>query len=203
MVAARQELLGQALHLVEGEPPQVAEAGPGQQRHLRPCLLGVRDVEEGESAGGPGVVGGEGVGDHRADVVARDVGPFQAEVGEQGPDVGGHRLLVVSALRLGGAAHAAQVHGDHPVAAGQGGHHLVPLPPGLRPAAEQDERLAAAALHVVQAGAVDLGVVAGEAAVEGGGEGGVVEGGGVGCGSGHGGVLAEEGPDDRTKIPYG
>ena len=175
---ALQQRLRQAPDLVEGEPPQVGACRvpvarvdvlvrPGQEAEGGPAPVGVGDVQEADPAGGLREEGGVGVGDHGADVVARDAEAGQPQVFGERLDVVRHGPLVVAPVGFGRGAHAAQVHGDHPAAARRCGHHLVPLPPGLRPAAQQEQGLAVpAAGDVVQPDAVDVRVVAGEAAVE-------------------------------------
>jgi len=54
-----------------------------------------------------------------------DVDLVVSEVTNQGPDIGGHGLLVVPGCRLGRAALAAQLHGDHAMAFRQCRHDLV------------------------------------------------------------------------------
>jgi hypothetical protein len=144
-------VLGQVSHGVEGEMPH-ARVGPQGVEDARARQRRVDHDQLGDLV----AVGLRvGVGDHQADVVAGDrhravdaqvLAHEDAEVTRDGP-------LVVAA---GGAPRVprAPVVGRDDAVAGldQRPDHLAPLPPGLREAVDQQDRLLAVARgHVMQA----------------------------------------------------
>src|SRR6476659_2692013 len=80
-------------------------------------LIPISDARKGSVHGYPardalGILGGEGIADHVADVVGHEIGLFDAEAVEHAGDVAGLGFLVIASFRVGGEAHAAQVWDD-------------------------------------------------------------------------------------------
>ena len=69
--------------------------------------------------------------------------PLEAELVEDGEHVVGHVLLLVAVARRVGPAEPAQVHGEDPVAVGEGRHQVAPLVPVLRPAVQAEDDVVA------------------------------------------------------------
>ena len=91
-----------------------------------------------------------------APVVAGEVGLLDPERVEQGDHVVDEDVGLVGSGRRVGPAEAAQVGHDHPPDVGQPLDDAAPLVPVLRPAVEQQQRLAGACLGDVHAQAARL-----------------------------------------------
>ena len=85
-----------------------------------------------------------------ADIVANETGPLDAERLHDGVDVGRQhvrsRPVVAAGQGIAALAEAAEIGRDQPVAVGQPLEHRLPGRPELRPAVQQQERRALAAL---------------------------------------------------------
>ena len=78
-----------------------------------------RRVHEGEADDPLGILRGEGVSHHVADVVRHEVRAFDPERVEQAGNILTLCLLVVSSGRAGGEPHPAQIGGNNGVVAGK------------------------------------------------------------------------------------
>lgn len=103
-----------------------------------------------------GILSGVGVGDHQPDIVAYNPDALVPEQCREGVDVLRHRLLVVTALRLGRLPEAAQIGGDHAVRLGEFGNEGSPHMAGLGVAMQKKHRIAFAGAQIVQLDPVDL-----------------------------------------------
>jgi hypothetical protein len=112
------------------------------------------------------VVGGQGVADPHAGVVAGHGEVLVAERVHQRGQVAGQGAGVVAVLGFAGQPGAALVRRDHLEAAGQPGHHQPPGVPGLRPAVDEQQRRPVAAGDHVLAQVPGVDVPAGERAGE-------------------------------------
>src|SRR6187402_397046 len=78
--------------------------------------------------------------DHAADIVPAHRITIMAERAHDLVCVARHRRLVITVEWAIGEARTAQVHGNHTEMLGEWWHHVMPLPPGFRPAVEQEDR---------------------------------------------------------------
>lgn len=113
-------------------------------------LEGGNDVEQGEALDAGGVVEGETMRDPGTAMVTDDPGTGEAEMVEQGGDVGCHGAPGVRGVggggaRLGGLAVAAEVRADHGEPPGELRRDPVPHRAGPRVAVPEDERRARSA----------------------------------------------------------
>src|SRR5690606_26302316 len=92
------------------------------------------------------------------------VGPFEAEVPDQGGDVVRHRLRPDGTVDVGCPAVALQVHRDQPAAGGERGEVGPEHLDGAKAPVQEDERPAGAAVLVVEPDAVHRRVVSGRLA---------------------------------------
>ena len=125
-LASRDEPLG--IRAAEGEMPEQGmahEVVPGGD-------AGNRRIHHHQFSVCVGIAGGIGIGDHGAEIVPDDGRPIEAQVGEDGPDVGRLRALVIALGGMRGETHAAQVGHHHGMVSRKlaaKGAHMSPVSP--------------------------------------------------------------------------
>src|SRR5258708_29077203 len=130
------EALGQiALHMEREMPDhRINEIGLplAPPRHRR--------IQDRKARHGLTVRERQGQGHHRSDVMPADGVTLETECSHYSVHVFGKACLVIAALGAVGMTRSAQIEGDHGVPFGEHWHDLVPFPPGLRKAVEENER---------------------------------------------------------------
>ena len=124
-------------------------------------------IEEEQSGDLAGMVERQPLHGEGADIVADEARAFDAELVHQGRNVVGQDigtgLIGRSRYRVTALAEAAKVRRDQPIAIGQALEHRLPHRPEFRPAMQQDQRRAVAALGDMggEAAGLDKGVLEG------------------------------------------